>query len=178
MISSNNITSIIDSGNCQEAFNKILHFVDPNKAKNRKTKLLDCAMFISWTETDHKIFDIVKTRNLQNLVTTNKFDIIVYAPPDNKTFIANATQSSKYFSKIINIGGSIIAKIKDFNELNNGNNELKGHFDMKTIFESNDFYLENQVIFKNPRSFNQDNSNDNQIVHQYFMIFKKRNPNN
>lgn len=172
-----NITSIIDNCNIQTAFNRILKYYDPNKAKNRKTRVLDCSSFFSWTEEDYRLFDVTKTRNLYGSIKRNRYDIIVYEPPNNESFFTNAVESSKIFSRIINIGGNIIVKIKNFKSKND---ELKGTFDLKTIFESNKFYLHDQIIYKNTPRQNRQNyiktDSVNAIVHLNFMIFKQKIP--
>jgi hypothetical protein len=173
----NQITSIIDNCDIHVAFSRVIKYYDPNKAKNRKTKVLDLSTFFSWTETDYKIFDITKTRNLNGSILDNHYDIIIYEPPANQSFFANTVESSKIFNKVLNIGGNILVKVKDFKTTTNGNAELKGSFDLKIIFESNDFYLFDQIIYKTRPSYNQHKSNnDNEITHLYFMIFKKKNP--
>ena len=173
----NQITSIIDNCNIMTAFNRVIKFYDPNKSKNRKTKVLDLSSFFSWAEADYVMFDVTKTRNLDGSVLNHKYDIIIYEPPCNKTFFANALEFSKTFTKILNIGGNIIVKLHDFKENMNGNNELKGTFDLKTIFESNEFYLQDQIIYRNRQSFTPYNNNSNfEVVHLYFMVFKKKIP--
>ena len=172
-----NITSIIDNCNIQMAFNRVINHYDPNKAKNRKTKVLDFSSFFSWTEEDYRLFNVTKTRNLRGSILHNRYDIIIYEPPHNESFFANAVESSKTFGRILNIGGNIIVKVKNFKVHKNGNDELKGTFDIKTIFESNQFFLFDQIIFKNSPNYNRKNfANNNQIVHLNFMIFKKNNP--
>jgi len=178
MIQETPITSIIDQCDIQTAFGRVIKYYDPNKAKNRKTKVLDFSSFFSWTENDYKIFDITKTRNLEGSILDNRYDIIIYEPPSNQTLFANAIESSKIFNKILNIGGNILIKVKDFKTNTNGNLELKGSFDLKIIFESNDFYLFEQIVYKTKTLFNQYKSNNNnEITNMYFMIFKKKNPN-
>jgi len=172
-----NITSIIDNCDLQTAFSRVIKYFDPNKAKNRKTKVLDFSSFFSWTENDYKIFDIIKTRNSEGSVLDNRYDIIIYEPPVNQSLFSNAIESSKIFNKVLNIGGNILVKVKDFKTTTNGNAELKGSFDIKTIFESNDFYLFDQIVYKTRPTMNYHKSNnDNEITHLYFMIFKKKNP--
>ena len=173
----NQITSIIDNCDQNVAFKKILQIFDPNRSRNRKTKVLDFSSFFSWTENDYKIFDITKTRNLEGSILDNHYDIIIYEPPANQSLFVNAVESSKIFNKVLNIGGNILIKVKDFKTTTNGNSELKGSFDLKIIFESNDFYLFDQIVYKTRPSYNQHISNkDNEINHLYFMVFKKKNP--
>ena len=177
MIQETPITSIIDQCDIQTAFGRVIKYYDPNKAKNRKTKVLDFSSFFSWTENDYKIFDITKTRNLEGSILDNRYDIIIYEPPANQSLFVNAIESSKIFNKVLNIGGNILIKVKDFKTTTNGNSELKGSFDLKIIFESNDFYLFDQIVYKTRPSYNQHISNkDNEINHLYFMVFKKKNP--
>lgn len=172
-----NITSIIDNCNIQTAFNRVINHYDPNKAKNRKTKVLDFSSFFSWTEEDYRIFNVTKTRNPRGSISHNRYDIIIYEPPNNDSFFANAVESCKIFGRVLNIGGNIIVKVKNFKLNNNGNSELKGTYDLKTIFESNDFYLYDQIIFKNSPNYNRKKlGNNDSIVHLNFMIFKKKNP--
>lgn len=110
-------------------------------------------------------------------VLDHRYDIIIYEPPTNKTMFADVIERSKIFNKIINIGGNIIVKIQDFKEINeNLQQQIYGSFDIRKIFESNDFYLHDQIIYKNNSNikYRYNYNNDNQLNYFYFMIFKKK----
>ena len=147
MQTQNQITSIIDQCDFITAFRRVINNFDPNRAKNRKTNILDCSSFFTWNETDYRLYNIIKSRNIDGSVCDTRYDLIIYDPPTNKTFIPNILENSKKFSNIINIGGCVIVKLKDFKI----DNELKGCFNLQKIMESNDFYLSDQFIFKHPR---------------------------
>jgi len=169
------LTSIIDGGcDIQIAFNRILKYYDPNKGKNRKTKVLDCSNFLIWNENDLQLFDVEKTRNLTGFVATHRYDIILYDPPCNNSFFTATLESSKLFSSVLNIGGVVLVKAKDFKVMNGINNELKGNTDIAIIFNSNNFYLSDQFVYKHNKLDDYKNKNEIQINHSYFMIFKKK----
>ena len=170
----NQLTSIIDSGNISQAFIRILSQYDPNRGKNHKSSILDCSNFFTWAELDYKLFNITKTRNLTGTATQTKYDLIIFEPNDNQTKFAKTIEYCKTFNNVINIGGCVIVKVKDYKENINGQQHIKGSFDVKLIFEANDFYLENNIVFKNSNQYNQQQNSD--IQHSYFMIFKKKNP--
>lgn len=169
--STNKLESIIDIGDIRTTFNKIVKFFDPNKSKNKKTKVLDCSNFYIWNEEDIRLFDITKSNNLSGSVVNNKYDLIIFEPPCNKSLAVISIEYGKVFYDVLKSNGVIIVKTKDFKD----GNKLKGSFDIRISLETCGLHLENQIIYKNKR---QDNYKDNKeveidIIHSYFMIFKK-----
>jgi hypothetical protein len=61
MYQSTTLDSVIDTGDIKTSFNKIVKYFDPNKSKNKKTKILDCSNFYFWGEEDLRLYDIVKS---------------------------------------------------------------------------------------------------------------------
>lgn len=170
----NQITSIIDNCDLKTAFSKIIYNFDPNKTLNKKTKILDNTSFLTWNENDYRIFDITKTRNLQGFVLDNHYDIIITETLTNKSFLVHMIENSKIFSKILNKDGIVIVRVNNFQL----ENELKGTYDINTIFKSNNFFLINQIIYKYPYN-NYNNRNSNIInniknIHTTFLIFKQK----
>jgi hypothetical protein len=51
---------------------------------------------------------------------------------------------------------------------------LKGSYDLRQIFEINDFFLNDQIIYRYNKVMDHLDLNEKvEIVHSYFMIFKK-----
>ena len=167
----NQILSVSDTGlDIKTLFTKIINHFDPNKSKNKKTHVLDCSNFINWNELDLRAFDVTQTRNLEGYVKENIYDIIIFDPPINRSFLTTSVESAKVFNKILSSSGIVIVKIKDFKD--DDSQELKGSYDIKTIFKSCNFYLTDQIIHKNNR-YNENKGKNVDIVHSYFLIFKK-----
>lgn len=168
-----NINSVISNCSLVEAFNQVLNYFDPNKNKNYKSKILDCSYSLMWTEKDMKMYNLSHTKNLTGNVLSNKYDIIIYEPPRNKTFFQDAQNSSKIFNKVLNTEGLIITKTNDFKE--KGSNQLFGSFELYDIFTDSGFYLQDNIVYNfNKQSILCETFNRAKIIHLYFMIFKKK----
>lgn len=174
LLEQHNMRSIIDNGcDLRSAFSLVLNYFDPNKSCNRKTPVLDCSYSHIWNENDIKLYSIDQTKNLKGSVADKKYDIIIYEPPRNKTFFQDAQNSSKIFNNVINEDGMIIVKMNDFKE--RGKSELRGSFDIWDIFSDNGFYLFDNIIYNYRNNYNAHINvfDRSEIVHLYFMIFKK-----
>ena len=169
------IHSVIGNGcDLQTAFSHVLNYFDPNKSKNRKTKILDCTHSHMFVESDMRLFSIDKTKNLSGTVRDKRFDIIMYEPPRNQTFYKDAQKSSKAFSKMIKKEGMVIVKMNDFKE--KGNAELRGSFDIWDIFSDVGLYLHDNIIYNFRPTYNPhfEVFDRAEIVHMYFMAFRKK----
>jgi hypothetical protein len=169
------IQSVISDGcDLRTAFSRVLNYFDPNKSRNRKTRVLDCSYSHMWTENDMKMFKIQKTNNTRGSVKDKTFDIIFYEPPRNQNFYKHSINSSKTFNKVINPKGTVIVKMNDFKE--KGKNELRGSFEIWDTFSDAGLYLYDNIVYK----FNKPSNDDlkvydrAKIIHLYFMIFKKK----
>jgi len=174
LYSNQNLKSVISDG-CDliTAFGKILTYFDPNKNKNYKSKILDCSYSQLWNEKDMRLYSISQTKNLTGNITNNKFDIIVYEPPRNKTFYQDAINSSKIFAKLLKPDGIIIVKMNDFKE--GSSKVLCGSFEIWDIFSDAGFYIHDNIVYNFHRPSNTSEVHDRtEIVHMYFMIFKKK----
>jgi len=172
------INSVISDG-CDliTAFNRVINYFDPNKGKNVRTGVLDCSYSHMWTDKDMRLYHVDKTKNLTGTVSHKNFDVIIYEPPRNKTFYQDATNSSKVFSKILKPNGIIIIKMNDFKE--KGSKELKGSFDVWDIFSDAGLYLFDNIIYNFHKPSNTCEAFDrSEIIHLYFMIFKKKEKQN
>lgn len=174
-----NFLSVISDCDTQTACFKILNYFDPNRGKNYKTKILNVSNINICNENNIKYYNITSTKNLSGYVRFNKFDMILYEPPYNKTLIKQTFEYAKIFKEIINNNGLIICKVNDFKIGNQ--DELNGSFELqKTMLESG-FYLSNKIIYRyNPHgkylsSF--ENTDKFTITHFYFMIFKRKTKN-
>jgi hypothetical protein len=168
-----NLNSITDNCDLKTLFIRILNLYDPFKGLNKKTRVLDCSNFFNWYDIDRRLYDVNQTHNLNGYVKDRIYDIIIFDPPQNRSFLANSVESAKVFYKILHDNGIVIVKTKDYKE--DGCKELKGSFDIKTIFASCDFYLFDQIIHKNNKTYN-NNPKETNIIHSYFLIFKKKKP--
>lgn len=166
------IQSVIVNDRCdlQSAFRKIIWYYDPNKCQNFKTNVLDCSYSLTWNEKDIKLFKIDSKRNLNGV--NKNYDLIVYEPPKNKNFYIDITNSTKLFKKLLSKNGALIIKTNDFRT--KGTKELKGCFEVWDIVSNEGFYLTDNIIYTFDRSsFQNSNSKSINIVHLYFLIFKK-----
>jgi len=169
--------SVIGDGcDLRTAFSRVLNYFDPNKSKNRKTRVLDCSHSHMWTEQDLKMYNIDKTKNLGGTVRDKRYDIILYEPPRNQTFYLDAQNSSKLFSKLLKEDGLAIVKMNDFKE--KGKAELRGSFDIWDIFSDAKFYLYDNIVYNFRPAYNPQFEvfDRAEIVHLYFMVFKRRHP--
>lgn len=169
-----NFNSVIGNG-CDliTAFNKVLNYFDPNKSKNCKSSILDCSHSHMWTEKDVKYYKVDRTKNLSGYITRKKYDVIVYEPPRNKNFYKDSIKSSKIFSKLIKPDGIVIVKMNDFKE--KGSKELKGSFEIWDSFSDAGFYIHDNIVFNFHKPSNTCEVFDRaEIIHLYFMVFKKR----
>ncbi len=167
------LLSIIDDGSdIKSSFGKIIKHFDPNKKRNKKTKVLDLSNLYLWDEKDYSLFFIDKTHNIDGSIKDNMYDIIVYEPPKNNQFITQTTNYSKKFTDILNKQGIVIVKVNDYRE----KDSLKGCFDIWDIFDQSNFYLHDNIICKNKyeKFFDDIDNNRCKIVHFNFMIFKKK----
>jgi hypothetical protein len=65
--------------------------------------------------------------------------------------------------------------MNDFKE--KGVQKLKGSFEIWDIFSKNNFFLYDNIIYKYNKTLNHLNVFDrSEIIHLYFMIFKKNKP--
>jgi len=174
MQNSNKIQSVIENCDVKTAFIKVVDFFDPNRGKNQKTNILDFSNLFIWNDRDINLYNVTKTRNM-NSASQKRFDLILYEPPYNKTYITNATEASKTFHAVLNDRGVVIIKTTDFKA---NTPKLIGGYDLKFVMEINDFYLSDQLIYKynfknagNTKKEPQNNAVD--TIHFYFMIFRK-----
>jgi hypothetical protein len=170
-----NIYSVIDDGlNLVDAFNKVILYFDPNKGKNYKTHVLDCSYSHMWSEKDMRLFHIESTKNLTGTINNKNFDIIIYEPPRNRNFYQDSINSSKIFSRILKTNGIIIIKMNDFKE--KGSKQLKGSFEVWDRFSDAGFYLFDNIVYNFHKPSNTCEVYDrSEIIHLYFMIFKRMN---
>ncbi len=166
------IFSVIDNCDIRKAFNILVRHCDPNRSKNRMTSILDCSNTFIWRELDVRLFDITDTKNINGYVRQKKYDIIIYEPPYNNTFKKTTNYMSREFQNLLNNNGIIITRCKDF-KLGN-KEELLGTFELQDCFNKARFTLVDKVIYKNHQPVILEEHNKTQIVHSYFMIFKKR----
>ena len=172
-------SSIIDGANkdLKKVFGEIVTYFDPNKSQNKKTKVLDCSITHIWSEDDYKQkYQITKTRNFNGL-KNNTFDVVIFEPPIDKNFSVISTEYAGVFYKLIEDNGVVIVKVKDFKE----DKELKGSYNIQTIFNSCNFYLNNKIIYKYKDTYNnlcQQNKKDSNINYCYFLIFFKKDNKN
>lgn len=173
----NKIQSVIENCDVRTAFSKVVKFFDPNKNRNLKTNILDFSNLFIWNDTDIKIYNVTKTKNFKDIISKKTFDIILYEPPYNKNYVNNATEASKVFYNCLSNKGFVIIKTKDFKE--NGSPGLIGGYDLKLVFEINNFYLSDQLIYKynskNIGNVKEEKGKNDLIdnIHFYFMVFKK-----
>jgi len=165
--------SVINDGcDLATAFNRVLGYFDPNKGKNFRSRVLDCSYSLMLNEKDSRLFNIDKTKNLTGTVAGNKFDIIVYEPPRNQNFYQDAVNSSKAFAKILKPEGIVIVKMNDFKEKRS--DKLQGSFEVWDIFSDTGFYLGDNIVYNFYKPSNTCEVYDRaEIIHLYFMIFKK-----
>jgi len=168
------INSVISDGcDLSTAFNRVLGYFDPNKGRNFRSRILDCSYSLMLSEKDSILFHIDKTKNLTGTVSNNRFDIIVYEPPRNQNFYKDALNSSKAFSNLVKQEGIVIVKMNDFKE--KGSNRLQGSFEVWDVFSDAGFYLFDNIVYNFFKPSNTCEVYDRaQIVHIYFMIFKKK----
>jgi len=167
------IQSVISDCSLVNAFGEVLHYFDPNKNQNYKSKILDCSHSMLWSEKDMRLYNISQTKNLNGTVNNTKFDVIIFEPIRNKNFYQDAIKFSKIFNTLLKPESVIIIKMNDFKE--KGSKELKGSFDVWDIFSDAGFYLQDNIIYNfNTPSIPCEGFDRCQIVHIYFMIFKKK----
>lgn len=168
------INSVISDGcDLSTAFNRVLSYFDPNKGKNFKSKILDCSYSIILSEKDTRLFHIDKTKNITGTVSNNRFDIIVYEPPRNKNFYQDSVNSSKAFSRLLKQDGIVIVKMNDFKE--KGSSRLQGSFEVWDVFSDSGFYIFDNIVYNFFKPSNTCEVYDRaEIIHLYFMIFKKK----
>jgi 16S rRNA G966 N2-methylase RsmD len=173
-LNASGLNSVISDGcDLKTAFSRVLNYFDPNKNRNKKTKVLDNSFSPIWSDKDTKLFEINRSKNLTGSVTDNIYDIVIYEPPRNKNFYNDATESSKVFNKIIKTDGILIIKMNDFKE--KGSRELRGSFEIWDIFNEAGYYLYDNVVYNFFKSSNNCETTDrSEIVHLYFMVFKKK----
>jgi hypothetical protein len=166
--------SVISDGcNLVDAFNRVLSYYDPNKGKNYKTSILDCSYSLMLAEKDARLYKTDKTKNLTGTVTKNKYDVIIYEPPKNKTFYQDAINSSKIFVKLLKPDGIVIVKMNDFKD--GASKVLCGSFEIWDIFSDEGLYLYDNIVYNFHRPSNTCDVHDRaEIVHSNFMIFKKK----
>lgn len=173
----NTFSSIIDGSNkdLKTVFFEVISRFDPNKSQNKKTKVLDCSTTYIWTEEDVKRnYNITKTRNFNGL-KNNTFDVVIFEPPTDKNFSVISTEYAGVFYSLLEDNGSAIVKVKDFKE----GKELKGSYNIQTIFNSCNFYLNDKIIYKYKNSYGCDSSGNNKndkgnINYCYFLVFLKK----
>jgi len=173
LIPQRTLNSVIDD-RCDmlTAFHRVLSFYDPNKSKNKKSKVLDNTHSNLWRNADYKMFSVKKTNNLSGYVVESKFNVIVYEAPRNKSFFTHTLHNADIYNNLIEKHGIIIVKVNDFKE--RYNNELRGSFDLKKAFDLNNFFLYDLIVYRynKVKDFDEYPSNCTRIVHSYFMIFK------
>jgi len=168
------MNSVISDG-CDliTAFNRVLNYYDPNKGKNYKTSILDCSYSHMWTEKDVRLYSVSKTKNLTGTIETKRFDVAIYEPPRNNTFYKDSKNSARVFSKVLKPNGMIIVKMNDFKE--KGSNVLQGSFEVWDTFSDEGFYLYDNIVYNFHKPSNTCDVKDRaEIIHLYFMIFKKK----
>jgi hypothetical protein len=169
-----NLNSVIDNGfDIKNTFDIIINFYDPHKSKNLKSKILDVTNTYFWNDDNKYI--ISKSRNLTGYVKDNKYNIILFEPPKNKKFEEETNYYAEQFFKLLYNPGILIVKTNDFRY----DGKLKGSFDIKTIFENNNFYLYDNIIYKNSIYFDYNCDNKqfttcSKIIHSNFLIFKQK----
>jgi hypothetical protein len=164
------LNSIVDNKDIKTVFLNIVHYFDPNRNQNKKTKVLDSSFSNLWNEKELRLYDITKTNNLKGLF--ENFDIIIYEIPYSKKFMSLCENAIHKFQKNLNDNGAIIVKCNDFKE--KYNDQLRGSFDVYCLFKNNDFYLSNKIIYKFSSYSNiKYQPYDIPIIHTNFMIFKK-----
>lgn len=169
-------SNIIDGNNkeLKTVFCDIISTVDPNKSDNKKTNILDCSISHSWSEQDYKNYNIKKTRNFSGL-KNNTFDVVIFEPPTDKNFSVISTEYAGEFYKLLEDNGAAIVKVKDYKQ----NKELKGSYDIQTIFNSCNFYLNDKIIYKYKVGYGCESSGNTKVQKQninycYFLIFFKK----
>lgn len=167
------INSVISDGcDLSTAFRRVLSYFDPNKGKNFKSRILDCSYSLMLLEKDSRLFQIDKTKNITGTVSNNRFDIVVYEPPRNQNFYKDASKSSKSFTRLLKQDGIVIVKMNDFKE--KGSNRLQGSFEVWDVFSDAGLYLFDNIVYNFFKPSNTCEVYDRaEIIHLYFMIFKK-----
>jgi len=170
------LDSVISNGcDLRTAFSQVINYFDPNRNKNEKTRVLDSTLSYIWTEQDLNRFIIDKTNNLNGQVRDVFYDIITYEPSKNSLFEQESFNACLIFKEILSKNGIIIVKMNDFKE--KGVPKLKGSFEIWDIFSKNNFFLYDNIIYKYNKTLNHLNVFDrSEIIHLYFMIFKKNKP--
>lgn len=170
----NKLYSIInESYDIKTIFEIIINFFDPFKNKNYKPKVLDMSNSYYWTEKNINRFDLVKTNNIEGYAKEKKYNIIIYEPPRNKKFDIELNNYSNNFYNLLYKNGIVIVRVGDFRY----NGKIKGSFDIKEIFENYNFYLYDNIIYKNQISYDKDSyifNNYSKIIHSNFLIFKRQ----
>lgn len=174
LIGKQTFNSVISDGcDLSTAFNKVLSYFDPNKGKNFRSKILDCSYSLMISEKDLMLYYIHKTKNITGTVSNNQYDIIVYEPPRKQNFYQDSINSSKAFKKLLKPNGIIIVKSNDFKE--KWSSKLQGSFEVWDIFSDNGFYLFDNIVYNFHKPSNTCDVYDrSEIIHMYFMIFKKK----
>ena len=92
------LQSVIDDRcDIKTAFSRVLNYFDPNKNKNRKSKVLDVSYSYIWTDEDLKRYQIDKTSNLAGSVLDCKYDIIIYESLTNKKIFQSILRNYQNF---------------------------------------------------------------------------------
>jgi len=126
-----------------------------------------------WTEKDVRLYSVSKTKNLTGTIETKRFDVAIYEPPRNNTFYKDSKNSARVFSKVLKPNGMIIVKMNDFKE--KGSNVLQGSFEVWDTFSDEGFYLYDNIVYNFHKPSNTYDVKDRaEIIHLYFMIFKKK----
>lgn len=169
------IKSVIDDRcDLRTAFKRITGFYDPNRSRNRKSRVLDSTYSSLWDSHDHKMFAINKTNNLTGYVKESKFDIIVYEAPRNKTFYTHSVIAAEVYRKVIEKYGLVIVKAADFRD--KGTQQLRGSFDIQKAFYKHGFILFDNIVYRYNTGYNTSFESDNtaEIVHSYFLVLKPK----
>lgn len=167
------ISSVIDDRcDIRTAFRRVISFYDPNRGRNRKSRVLDSTYSNLWDDKDYKLFGVHKTNNLTGYVKDSKFDIIVYEAPRNKTFYNHSLDAADVYRDVIERYGFVIVKVNDFKE--KGSDKLRGSFDLIQAFHKNKFSLFDNIIYRHNTGYNPsfESTNRAEIVHSYFLVFK------
>jgi len=176
MINPYSLFSVLSDCDTQTACLRVLNYFDPNRGRNRKTKILNTSNMNLWSDESNKYYEITSTKNLTGYVRNNRYDIILYEPPYNKTITKQSIDSATTFKDILNNGALVVCKVNDFKV---GNDDtLYGSYELQNAFMQSGFYLMAKIIYRyNPHgkylsSF--ENTDQFTIIHSYFMIFKRK----
>lgn len=168
------IFSVIDDRcDVRVAFSRIIQYYDPNKSKNRKTKVLDFTNAYRWVEKQaQQLYNITSTRNLGGIPNKKDFDIIIYEPVRDKKFYTMACTHSGIFKKILSNRGLVLVRASDFRV--KGKSQLMGSYEVQKAFIENGYYLSDKIIYRHQTQYNdcEFGVNEVKLVHSYFMVFR------